>query len=92
MIPGVRFIHANNFEDLDKISERTALVLIEPIQAEAGVIAMEESWLKAIRLKCYEKGALLAFDEIQTGFGRTGTMFAFQNLNVIPDLLYWAKH
>lgn len=91
LIPGVRFIHANDFEGLEKISDRTALVLIEPIQAEAGVIAMEVSWLKALQLKCNVHGVLLAFDEIQTGFGRTGSMFAFQNLNVIPDLLLLGK-
>lgn len=91
LLPDTRQIAFNNFEDLAQITERTAAVLVEPIQAEAGVIAPLPDYLPALRKRCDEVGALLILDEIQTGFGRTGTLFAFEQLGIIPDILLLAK-
>ncbi len=91
LIPDNRIVTYNNFEDIHFITEKTACVLIEPIQAEAGVILPEENYLSAIRKKCSAVGALLMFDECQTGFGRTGNLFAFQKFNIIPDVLILGK-
>lgn len=90
-MPGVRHIRFNNFEDLDKISSRTACVIIEPVQAEAGVITPVENYLAQLRIKCRDTGTLLIFDEIQTGLGRTGYLFAFQKYQVQPDVIVLAK-
>lgn len=90
-VPGVHHIHFNDYEDLHKINEETAAVIIEPIQGEAGIILPKSGYLQALKNKCIEKGALLIFDEIQTGFGRTGDLFAFQDLRVTPDILLMAK-
>ena len=76
---------------LEQISEKTACVVIEPIQGEAGIVLPKNDFLKKLQKKCNEKGALLIFDEIQTGFGRTGELFAFQKYNVKPDILTIAK-
>jgi len=84
-------INFNQFEDLDKISERTAAVLVEPIQAEAGIIEPENDFLKALRQKCSQTGSILIFDEVQTGFGRTGSLFAFEQFDIVPDILVLAK-
>src|SRR5690606_10551083 len=70
---------------------RTACVIIEPIQSEAGIIVPDVAYLEALRKKCTETGTLLIFDEVQNGFGRTGTMFAFEHFHVIPDILCFAK-
>ncbi|MEO6131571.1 MAG: aspartate aminotransferase family protein [Saprospiraceae bacterium] len=91
LVPGVRHMHFNSIEDSNDITERTAAVIIEPIQGEAGVILPSEGYLKAIRSRCDKVGALLIFDEIQTGMGRTGTMWAFEQEDVIPDILLLAK-
>lgn len=91
LLPDVRHLRFNNFDDLEQISERTACVLAEPVQAEAGVIVPENDFLVALRKKCDETGALLIFDEIQTGFGRTGKLFCFEHYGVIPDILCLAK-
>ncbi len=91
LLPDIHFLNYNNFSDLDKISEKTACVIIEPIQAEAGIILPEAGFLEKLRLKCNEKGALLIFDEIQTGMGRTGKLFCFDHYNVTPDILLLAK-
>lgn len=91
LLPDVKTINFNSFEDLEKISEKTACVIIEPIQAEAGVMVPKNEFLDKLRQKCNEKGCLLIFDEIQTGMGRTGYLFAFQRFNVIPDILLTAK-
>ncbi len=90
-IPGVRHIHFNNFDDLQKITTKTACVVIEVIQAEAGVIIPIEGYISAIRKRCDETNTILIFDEIQTGFGRTGKLFAFLHYNVEPDILLIAK-
>ncbi|MDA3943556.1 MAG: aspartate aminotransferase family protein [Bacteroidetes bacterium] len=91
LLPGVKQIEFNNFKQIEQISCRTACVLIEPIQAEAGIILPTEGYLKAVRKRCDETGSLLIFDEIQMGFGRTGRLFAFEHFGVIPDILCMAK-
>lgn len=90
-LPDIRHLRYNNFDDLAQISERTACVIVEPIQAEAGVIAPLPNFLPQLRQRCTQTGALLIFDEIQTGCGRTGTLFAFEQQNIIPDILLLAK-
>lgn len=91
LLPEVYFIEFNNMYDLSTIDNDTACVIIEPIQGEAGIVLPNEGYLKALREKCNETGALLIFDEVQTAFGRTGKMFAFQHYNVIPDIINFAK-
>jgi acetylornithine/LysW-gamma-L-lysine aminotransferase len=73
------------------VDERTALVLLEPVQGEGGVHVGTPDFLRAARLACDRAGALLAFDEVQTGLGRTGRRFAFEHSGVVPDLLTLAK-
>lgn len=90
-VPGVNHIRYGITEDLNKISEKTAAVIIEPLQAEAGIIIPSKAYLKALREKCSETQTLLIFDEIQTGFGRTGTLFCHQFFNLVPDVLLIAK-
>ena len=91
LLPDVRFLQFNNKEDLFQITERTACVLVEPVQAEAGVIMPKDDFLMTLRQRCSETGTLLIFDEIQTGFGRTGKLFCFMDYNVTPDILCIAK-
>jgi acetylornithine/succinyldiaminopimelate/putrescine aminotransferase len=81
----------NYFEDLLNITERTACVIAETIQAEAGVLVPQNGWLKALRKKCDETGTLLILDEIQCGFGRNGTVWAFEQFEVVPDILLLGK-
>lgn len=91
LLPDVRFLQFNSKEDLFQITERTACVLVEPVQAEAGVIMPKDDFLTTLRQRCSETGTLLIFDEIQTGFGRTGKLFCFMDYNVTPDILCIAK-
>lgn len=91
LLPEIEFIDFNNFEQLKKIDIHTACVIAEVIQGEAGVINPVEGFLEQLRNRCTEQGALLVFDEIQTGFGRTGNMFAFQKIGIIPDIFTIAK-
>ncbi len=91
LLPGVKHIAINNLDDLDRITEQTACVVIEPIQGEGGIIAASVEYLKALKKRCDQVGALLIFDEIQTGMGRTGKMFAFEHYGVVPDILLLAK-
>ncbi len=91
LLPDIRSIRYNSFDDLALITGRTACVLVEPVQGEAGVRLPAPGWLEALRARCTEVGALLVFDEIQTGFGRTGALFAFQKYGVEPDILCLAK-
>ncbi len=91
LVPGVKHIDFNDFDDLIKITDHTAAVIIEPIQGEAGAIVPSAGYLRAVRNRCHETGTQLIFDEIQTGMGRTGTMWAFQQEEVIPDILLLAK-
>ena len=91
LLPDVRHIRFNNFDDLKYITTRTAGVLVEPVQGEAGVIVPAEGYLEALRARCTEVGAKLIFDEIQVGFGRSGEMFACVKYGVTPDILCLAK-
>lgn len=91
LVPGTKFLEFGNFDDLDQISKHTACVIIEPIQGEAGIVLPPKNYLKAIRDKCTETGTLLILDEIQTGFGRTGTLFAFEQFDIVPDIICFAK-
>jgi acetylornithine/succinyldiaminopimelate/putrescine aminotransferase len=91
LLPGITSLEFNKEEELEQINLHTAAVFIEPIQGEAGVIPASKSFLKLLRKRCTETGTLLIFDEIQTGFGRTGTLFAFEQYGVIPDVLLCAK-
>jgi acetylornithine/succinyldiaminopimelate/putrescine aminotransferase len=91
LLPDTRFLRFNNVDDLRQISERTACVLVEPVQAEAGIILPENDFLKALRKRCDETGALLIYDEVQVGFGRTGKLFCFEHYDAVPDILCLAK-
>lgn len=91
LLPDVNFLDFNSFEGLDHIDEQTAAVIMEPVQGEGGIIPAQKKWLKEVRRRCDEAGALLIFDEIQTGFYRTGSLFAFQHYKVVPDILCLAK-
>ena len=91
LLPDIRYIEFNNKADLMQISEKTACVVIEPIQGEGGVILPTNNFLKDLRKRCNETGTLLIFDEIQTGFGRSGELFAFMKYDVVPDILTIAK-
>ncbi|MFZ1685974.1 MAG: aspartate aminotransferase family protein [Flavobacteriales bacterium] len=77
--------------DLSRITERIACVVVEPIQGDAGVRIPDQHWMSALRKRCSEVGALLVFDEVQTGFGRTGKLFAFEHFGVVPDVLVLGK-
>ncbi len=91
LLPDISFIGFNNYNDVAKITKRTAAVIIEVIQGEAGYINGDEHFFKTLRTKCNEEGVLLIFDEIQSGMGKTGKMFAFENINVQPDILLLGK-
>ncbi|MGO4821310.1 MULTISPECIES: aspartate aminotransferase family protein [unclassified Flavobacterium] len=91
LIPDVDFITFNNEADLEKITTKTAGILLETIQGGAGFIQPENDFLKKVRQRCNEVGALLILDEIQPGFGRTGTLFGFQNYDVVPDIVVMGK-
>ena len=91
LLPDVQSLEFNDFEQLTRITTRTAAVLVEPVQGEAGVRLPREGFLEALRKRCDEVGALLIFDEIQTGFGRTGEMFACVKYGVTPDIVCLAK-
>ena len=91
LLPNIRFIRYNNERDLETISASTACVIIETIQGEAGVRVPSKQYLHKLRERCNETGTLLILDEVQTGFGRTGTLFAFEQFGIIPDILLLAK-
>lgn len=91
LLPDIAFIRFNDLHSLDIITTETAAVIIEAIQGEAGVRVPTREFMQALREKCNETGALLIFDEIQTGFGRTGRLFAFEHFNIVPDILMLAK-
>lgn len=91
LLPDTFLAKFNDEESLDSINYKTACVIIEPVQGEAGVIWPENSFLEKVRTRCNDTGALLIFDEIQTGFGRTGRMFAIDRFGVAPDILLLAK-
>ena len=91
LIPGIRFIEFNNADDLSKITNKTAAVILETIQGGAGFIQPKNNYLANVKKRCEEVGALLILDEIQTGIGRTGTFWGFENYNVIPDIIITGK-
>ncbi len=91
LLPMVRFLDFNEEAQLEAITTKTACVLVEPIQAEGGCILPQNDFLQKLRKKCSEVGALLIFDEVQMGFGRTGKLFAFEHYGVVPDILCLAK-
>ncbi|WP_417589024.1 aspartate aminotransferase family protein [Owenweeksia hongkongensis] len=91
LLPGTRAIQFDSVEDLEQITNKTAAVIVEPIQGEAGYIPPSQEYLGALRKKCNETGTLLIFDEVQCGFGRTGKMFAHQHYGIKPDIITLAK-
>jgi len=91
LLPEISFLQFNKLEDLNNITHETAAVIIEPIQAEAGILIPDLDYMVALRDKCTETGALLIFDEVQMGFGRTGNLFAFEHFGTAPDILCLAK-
>lgn len=91
LLPEIRFLEFNNIDNLGQITSETAAVIIEPIQAEAGILIPDKEYMMALRDVCDKTGALLIFDEVQMGFGRTGKLFAFEHFDVVPDILCLAK-
>lgn len=91
LIPDIKFIEFNNIKDISIITNKTAGVIVETIQGGAGFILPEKNYLKKLKQKCDEVGALLILDEIQPGIGRTGKLFAFEHFHVIPDILVYGK-
>jgi len=91
LLPDVTFLDFNNTDELQQIDDKTAAVIMEPIQGEGGIIPANPDWLKAVRRRCDETGAVLIFDEIQSAFFRTGKLFAFEHYGVVPDILCLAK-
>ena len=91
LLPAVRHLNYNSFEELSFITEETACVIVEPIQAEAGIIAPQNGWLKALSDRCKRTGTLFILDEIQTGFGRTGRLWGFEHFEVVPDVILLGK-
>ena len=91
LIPDIKFIEFNNIEDISTITNKTAGVIVETIQGGAGFILPKKNYLKKLKQKCDEVGALLILDEIQPGIGRTGKLFAFEHFDIIPDILVYGK-
>lgn len=91
LLPDVSFMHFNVEEELQKITDRTACVIVETVQGDAGVRVPTRAYMQALRQRCNETGALLILDEIQCGMGRTGTLFAFEQFGIVPDILTVAK-
>jgi acetylornithine/N-succinyldiaminopimelate aminotransferase len=91
LLPGVLHLRYNSMEDLKRITEKTACVIAETVQAENGVIKPDINWIAALRKKTAETGALLILDEIQVGFGRTGSLWAFEQYGVEPDIVLLGK-
>ncbi|MGB0390236.1 MAG: aspartate aminotransferase family protein [Salibacteraceae bacterium] len=91
LMPGTQFIELNNFDHLNKITSNAAGVFLETIQGDAGVQVPTINYIKALRNRCSEVGALLVLDEIQCGYGRTGTFSAFEQFNIVPDVLTLGK-
>lgn len=90
-VPGTSFIGFNDTTQLERITHQTAAVIVEPVQGDAGVRIPDPGYLRALRERCTQVGAQLIFDEIQTGMGRAGSLFAFQRFDVVPDILTIAK-
>lgn len=91
LLPGIIHHAYNSDEALDAINDELACIILESVQAERGVMAASVEWMQALRKKCDEHGVLLMLDEIQTGFGRTGKLFAFEHYGIVPDILLLGK-
>lgn len=91
LLPGISHLRYNNIDDLFSITDKTACVVAETVQAENGVIKPDKNWIQALRKRCDETGALLVLDEIQVGFGRTGTLWGFEQYQILPDILLLGK-
>jgi acetylornithine/N-succinyldiaminopimelate aminotransferase len=91
LLPDVQHLEYNSFESIELVTTRTAAVFAETVQAEAGVRAPSEAWMKALRKRCDDTGTLLILDEIQTGFGRTGALWGFTRYGIVPDILLLGK-
>lgn len=91
IVPGIRFIDFGHQDQLSQISENTAAVVMETVQAERGLYTPPEGYLRAVKDRCLEVGALLILDEVQCGFGRTGSLFAFEQFDLVPDILCLGK-
>lgn len=91
LLPGIIHQDYGSFDSIEDITEQTACVIAETVQAEAGIIAPNKEWMQALRKKCTATGTLLIFDEIQTGFGRTGKLWGFEHYDVVPDILLLGK-
>ncbi|MGB4772093.1 MAG: aminotransferase class III-fold pyridoxal phosphate-dependent enzyme [Chitinophagaceae bacterium] len=91
LLPGVWHAAYNNYASLERITSQTAMVIAETVQAEKGVLKPDIEWMKALRDRCIEMGALLVLDEIQAGFGRTGSLWAFEQYGIVPDILLLGK-
>ena len=91
LLPDILHLKYNTAESLQSITENTACVIAETIQAEAGILAPSHEWMQALRKKCDDTGTLLVLDEIQTGFGRTGKLWGFENFDITPDIILLGK-
>ena len=91
LLPGIRHLEYGDISQLDGITTDTACVVAETVQAERGVLAPSTEWMQALRSRCRETGALLVLDEIQTGFGRTGTLWGFEAFGIVPDVVLLGK-
>ncbi|MBN8672978.1 MAG: aspartate aminotransferase family protein [Chitinophagales bacterium] len=91
LLPDVLHLQYNSFESLNEITEQTASVIAETVQAEAGILAPTKEWIQALRKKCTDTGTLLILDEIQAGFGRTGKLWGFENFAIVPNVLLLGK-
>ncbi|MGN6495031.1 MAG: aspartate aminotransferase family protein [Agriterribacter sp.] len=91
LLPGIIHGDHNSFESLEWITDKTACVIAETVQAERGIFAPSKEWMQALRNKCTETGTLLVLDEIQAGFGRTGSLWGFQQYDITPDILLLGK-
>jgi acetylornithine/N-succinyldiaminopimelate aminotransferase len=91
LLPDVLHLEYNSFESLNEITERTACVILETVQAEAGIIAPSKEWMQALQKRCTETWTLLILDEIQAGFGRTGKLWGFEHFGIVPDILLLGK-
>lgn len=91
LLPGILHVDYNSYDWLEEINEQTACVILETVQAEAGVIAPAKNWLQAVRKKCTETGTLFILDEIQAGFWRTGKLWGFEHFDIVPDVLLLGK-
>ncbi|KAA5537157.1 aspartate aminotransferase family protein [Taibaiella lutea] len=91
LLPDIRHVWHNDFESLRYITTKTACIILEPVQAEGGVLVPDTAWMKALRERCDETGTLLILDEIQVGFGRTGSLWGFTQFDIIPDVLLLGK-